>query len=107
MIHPKVKKIEKQLWLLEEDWTVKGVTIKAGLPFNGASIPSWLQWLVKPDGQLFTASIYHDYMLRNGLENKYKVDWHFYLLARKTGANLPLCVVSLIAVLAFSSGNYK
>tara|TARA_R110000764_G_scaffold9950_2_gene31154 strand:+ start:197 stop:523 length:327 start_codon:yes stop_codon:yes gene_type:complete len=107
MKNPVTRKIEgSHPWELVEDWGVLGETIPKGLKFNGASIPKWLQWLIKPDGSLFIASIYHDFMLRNGLLTKYQVDWGFYKLARKTGANLLLSVSALIAVLIFSRGNY-
>ncbi len=87
MNRPTIQKIGKYTFKLVEDFTAAGVTVPAGFEFDGASVPRLLWTMFNPVGELFEASIVHDYMYENALETKEKADDKFYEIAKMYGAN--------------------
>lgn len=96
----------KGKWKLYEDWVTPFGTLKAGFEFNGASVPKGLQWLVKPDGILFKASIIHDWYYKNAIKTKLKADWYFFVAALDSRTPMLLAIPSLLGVVLVGRGNY-
>jgi hypothetical protein len=104
MQRPTVKKIGKYTFELVEDFTAEGVTVPAGFIFDGASVPRLLWSAFNPVGELFEASIIHDYMYKNAIETKKTADKKFYKIAKQYKANR--AYLAYLAVKIGGKGNY-
>lgn len=60
------------LFTLDEDYVEDGIYIPKCFTWNGASIPVWLHWLIKPTEKTKEASLVHDmfYGAGNGVARK-------------------------------------
>ena len=104
---PKVKLISSQCWEVVEDWATPYGTVAKGTVTNGASIPWWLQWAIKPDGVLFDASVYHDYCYQNAIISKKYADDCFNRINKDRNVNLILSWLSYQLVKLIGKGSYK
>ena len=50
------------LWILTEDWTYGGFTVKKGFVTDGGSIPRPLWFFLNPTGQGMAAYVIHDWL---------------------------------------------
>jgi hypothetical protein len=104
MNRPIIQKIGKYTFKLVEDFTAAGVTVPAGFEFDGASVPRILWTLFNPVGELFEASIVHDYMYENAIGTKQEADNKFYEIAKMYKANR--AYFAYLAVKFGGKGNY-
>ena len=60
------------LFELIEDYAEEGISIAKGFTWNGASVPWFLRWLVRPTNKTKEASMVHDllYAGMNGVTRK-------------------------------------
>ena len=61
-------------WEVERGIEYFGIQVKRGDKTDGASIPWYLQWLLKKGGPLFTPSVIHDISYRVGLLTRLACD---------------------------------
>jgi len=68
----KYKELSNGLFELLEDYTEDGISIAKGFQWDGASVPWWLSWLVRPTKKTKEASMVHDllYAGMNGVTRK-------------------------------------
>lgn len=64
--------------------TGKKYIIQIGYKTDFASIPQWLWWLIPPNGQSANASVVHDYLYDNKIEERVFADLFFYLELKKS-----------------------
>ena len=51
---------------LLEDYLEDGIEIAKGFVWNGASVPWWLRWLIRPTDKTKEASMVHDLLYASG-----------------------------------------
>lgn len=87
MNRPEVRKIGKYTFQLLKDFEACGVVVPAGFITDGASVPRVVWTLFNPVGELFEASIIHDYLYANAIESKKYADLKFKEVADLYRAN--------------------
>lgn len=79
----------KGKWILDKDFTYRGVTVKAGFVYNGASIPRFLWPTIGcPSNPLFMgASLIHDWLYTYKKHSRKRADIIFYWGLLENGVN--------------------
>ena len=75
-----VTKISRNFWRVNESWKLSHYTVPTGFISNAASVYRWLWWLFTPAGELFEASIAHDYAYHSKVVSRELADIMFYKL---------------------------
>jgi hypothetical protein len=99
-------KIGKRLWVVKEPWRTPFGTVPSGTNTDGASIPRIAWIFAGPGDELFEASVIHDWMYNNGIENKEKADEAFYETALAFGVTPWKAKVAYTVVSMFGKGRY-
>jgi len=102
----KIKRIGPNKWQLLEDWQSPFMLIPKGFITDGASVPRFFWWFASPTGDLFEASIVHDYMYENAIQTKQKADQMFKRVATHYKANKLRVILSYVMVKCFGKGRY-
>ena len=64
----KYKELDDGYFELLEDYSEGGIDIAKGFTWDGASVPVWLRWLVRPTNRTKEASMVHDLLYASGNE---------------------------------------
>ena len=93
-------------WRVLEDYVTPFGTVTKGSVSNGASIPRVFWSIIHPTGQLFEASVLHDYLYDNAINNKQFADLAFYNTMLYYGVNKLIAKPSYWLVRLRGKGNY-
>lgn len=102
----KLKRLSSNKWQLLEPWSYSNLTIPEGFITDGASVPRLFWWIASPSGDLFEASVVHDYMYSNSINSKRDADKMFKIVANYYGANKLRIFLAYNMVKIFGKGNY-
>jgi hypothetical protein len=102
-----VSKVSHRKWKVEKDWVTPEVVVPRGFVSNGANIPRVLWVFMTPAGELFEASIVHDYMYDNAIKTKKDADRIFKETALYYGVPKFKAHIAYLAVKLFGRGNYE
>lgn len=101
-----VSKIGIRKWKLLSDWITPFGTVPKGDIFNGANVPRIFWILIRPEGELFEASIIHDHLYKYAIQSKKFADKSFYEAAIHYKCNSIKAKISYLMVRLFGRGNY-
>lgn len=87
-------------------FTYSNITVPDGFITDGASVPRIFWWVASPSGDLFEASVVHDYMYKNAIATKKDADRLFRIIAKHYGANKLRTFLAYNMVKLFGKGNY-
>jgi len=102
-----VKRIGPNRWELAESWQTPSVFVPKGFVTDGASVPRLFWWFASPSGDLFEASVVHDYLYKNALKTKAIADKKFFETAMRYKTNKLRAHVAYFFVRMFGKGSYK
>lgn len=102
----KVTKINRRKWKVLEAWDAKYGIVNADFESDGASIPWYMLWLMRPAGDLFEAAIFHDHCYKYATKTKSFADKAFYNIALNYGCPKWKAKLAYIGVKIGGKGKY-
>lgn len=101
-----VTKVGSRKWKVVEDWHTPFGVIPKGKITNGANVPWIFWWFIRPEGDLFEASVFHDVYYNEAYETKAYADKSFREIAKHYGCPKWKYVISYHLVKLFGRGSY-
>lgn len=105
-MHVELTRLGPNKWTLREDWKSPFRVVPKGFVTDGASVPRLFWWFASPSGDLFEASVVHDFLYKNAIGTKAEADMEFKTVAKSSGANVIRVYVAYYLVKVFGRGSY-